>query len=440
MTEGSLKKTLGPLSLWGLGVGYVISGEYFGWNLGLPLGGTWGMLAATVVVTVMYVAFVFGYAELACAIPRAGGGFVYCTRAFGPIVGGLAGFAQVVEFVFAPPAIAMAIAAYVGARFPSVDVRITAIAAYVAFTALNAWGVKQAARFELFVTVLAAAELLLFVGVTLPKFDGAAFATDPLPNGWAGAFQSLPFAIWFYLGIEGVANAAEEAKNPQRDVAFGFGAAMASLAALALLVFFACVGVAGWRHVVYLPGTTETTDAPLPLALGRVVGDQSALYGVLLGIGLLGLVASFHGILLAAARATFELGRAQLLPRMLGDVHASSGTPRAALLFNMTLGIVAIFTGRTGDIITLSCFGALVLYALSMAAVLELRASEPDLPRPFRAPLHPVAPAVALVLSVVCLVSLGYYNRLIAGIFVALLAAGGVYTAAKKRASLTAGS
>ena len=65
-----LKRTLGPIMLWGLGVGYVISGEYFGWNLGLPLGGTWGMLAATLVITLMYVGFVLSYAELACAIPR----------------------------------------------------------------------------------------------------------------------------------------------------------------------------------------------------------------------------------------------------------------------------------------------------------------------------------------------------------------------------------
>jgi ethanolamine permease len=109
--EGALQKSLGPVMLWGLGVGYVISGEYFGWNLGLPLGGTYGMLGATLLVTVLYVAFILSYAELACAIPRAGGAFVYAEHAFGPFVGFLTGLAQVIEFVFAPPAIAMAIAA-----------------------------------------------------------------------------------------------------------------------------------------------------------------------------------------------------------------------------------------------------------------------------------------------------------------------------------------
>src|SRR5262249_48978607 len=100
-----LRRTLGPVMLWGLGVGYVISGMYFGWNLGLPLGGTGGMLAATLVITAMYVAFIFSYTELACAIPRAGGAFTFGLRAFGPTGGILLGAAQAVEFLFAPPAI-----------------------------------------------------------------------------------------------------------------------------------------------------------------------------------------------------------------------------------------------------------------------------------------------------------------------------------------------
>src|SRR2546423_514936 len=112
--------------LWGLGVGYVISGEYFGWNLGLPVGGTYGMLVATLVITIMYVGFVFAYTELACAMPKAGGGFVYAERALGPFGGFVAGIVQIIEFVFAPPAIAMAIGAYAKQRFADVDPRVVA--------------------------------------------------------------------------------------------------------------------------------------------------------------------------------------------------------------------------------------------------------------------------------------------------------------------------
>jgi ethanolamine permease len=425
-SEPALKKTLGPLSLWGLGVGYVISGEYFGWNLGLPLGGSLGMLVATGVVTLMYAGFALAYAELACALPRAGGAFVYATRAYGPRIGSLAGIAQLIEFVLAPPAIAMAIAAYVTQRYPGLDIRVVALAAYVVFTALNAWGVRQAAAFELLVTVLAVAELLLFVALVLPHFDAQAFTREALPQGWSGAFAALPFAIWFYLGIEGVANAAEEAANPQRDVAFGFGAALITLVVLALLVFFSAVGVAGWRSVVYAPGSTEPSDAPLPLALAHVVSPSSPVYTLLLGVGMLGLVASFHGILLAAARATMELGRAGYAPRILGRVHARSGTPRVALLVNMLLGSLAILSGRTADIITLSVLGALLMYVLAMASLFRLRRLEPRLARPFRVPLYPWLPALSLAIALCCLGAVAWSARELGVAFLAMLALGAV--------------
>ena len=104
-----LERTLGPVMLWGLGVGYVISGMYFGWNLGLAEGGTLGLGIATLFIIVMYVTFTFSYTELACAIPKAGGAFDYADRALGRKWGFLGGMAQIIEFVFAPPAIAAAI-------------------------------------------------------------------------------------------------------------------------------------------------------------------------------------------------------------------------------------------------------------------------------------------------------------------------------------------
>jgi ethanolamine permease len=425
-TPGQLKKTLGPVMLWGLGVGYVISGEYFGWNLGLPLGGTYGMLIATVLITVMYVTFILSYTELACAIPRAGGAFVYAERALGPFYGFVAGMVQAIEFVFAPPAIAMAIAAYVQQRF-DLDAYLIAIVAYFMFTGLNAWGVRQAAIFELVVTVLAVAELLLFIGVVAPSFQLSNLAIDPWPAGWSGVVACLPFAIWFYLAIEGVANAAEEARNPQRDVALGFGSAMLTLVLLALGVFFASVGVGGWHRVVYAPGSTVESDAPLPLALAQVVAQDSTLYTLLLGVGLLGLVASFNGIILAAARATMELGRSGYMPRYLGAVNTRTGTPIYALIVNLLLGVLAILSGRTAEIITLACFGALSLYVLSMISLFVLRRTEPALERPFRAIAYPWFPAVALLIAAGSLVAMTLANPSVAAIFAFMLVAGSAY-------------
>src|SRR5271170_1753063 len=156
-----LKLTLSPLMVWGLGVGYVISGNYFGWNLGLEKGGTLGMAIALFFIIVMYITFTFSYTELACAIPKSGGAFDYAKRALGSEMGFIAGMAQNIEFVFAPPAIAFAIGSYFTIFFPSVAVQLSAIIAYLVFFSLNVVGVKVAAIFELGVTTLAVAAVLL---------------------------------------------------------------------------------------------------------------------------------------------------------------------------------------------------------------------------------------------------------------------------------------
>lgn len=423
--DTTLERSLGPWMLWALGVGYVISGMYFGWNLGLPVGGPYGMLAALALVTVMYVTFVLSYTELACAMPRAGGAFVYASVALGPRWGFLAGMGQSIEFVFAPPAIAAAIGAYFSIFFPALDATVIATAFYLIFTLVNIWGVKLSAVFELVITVLAVLELLLFAGLTLPHFSPAAFATDPLPAGWAyGTFAAIPYAIWFYLAIEGIANVAEEAKNPQRDMVRGFGSAMATLVVLAIITFFGAVGVAGWRAVVFKDGSTATSDSPLPLALAKIVGEHHTLYHLLIGIGVCGLLASFHGILLIAGRSTMEFGRAGYAPAFLGRTLPTRKTPAAALVANMAIGLVALWSGKTGEIITMSVLGAVTMYALSSLSLLVLRRKRPDLARPYKTPGFPVVPAIALVLSVVSLVSLCAVTPIIALVFAALLVGG----------------
>lgn len=417
----ALERKLGPWSLWGLGVGYVISGMYFGWNLGLDKGGTLGLALATLAIIAMYLAFTFCYTEMACAIPKAGGAFTYATRAFGKDIGFLAGMAQVVEFLFAPPSIAFAIGAYFQLFFPGVPIMAFAIGAYALFTLLNISGVKMAARFELVVTIFAVFELLVFFGATMPSFKMANLAVNPLPHGIGGAFAAIPFAIWFFLAIEGVANVAEETVNPQRNVLIGFGSALLTLVALAVMTFVSSVGVGGWENIVYsAPGVTS--DSPLPLALKGIMGDNHFLYHMLIFIGLFGLVASFHGIILAAGRAVLEMGRARFVPPALGSVHPRYKTPAVALVFNLAVGLVALFTGRTADIITIAVFGALTLYIVSLAAFIKLRRREPSLVRPFKVGFFPALPLLGMSIAVVALVAVTWYNPLLAGIYVAILA------------------
>ncbi len=420
--EPSLKRTLGPLMLWGLGVGYVISGMYFGWNLGLEKGGTLGLAVATGFITVMYIAFTFSYTELACAIPKAGGAFDYAVRALGKNWGFLGGMAQNIEFVFAPPAIAFAIGAYLHLLIPGVSVLVIAIVAYLIFTGLNIYGIQAAASFELVITVLAVLGLLIFAGSTLPVFEWQNLQKNALPNGWTGAFAALPFAIWFFLGIEGVANVAEETIHPQRNVLIGFGSALLTLVVLCFLTFAASVGVAGWEAVVFPKAGAPPSDSPLPLAAAKALGQTHIFYKIGTFIGVFGLVASFHGIILAAGRATFEFGRVGFAPKGLGKVHRRFQTPANALLVNMAVGIVALLTGKTTEIITIACFGALTLYIVSMAALIKLRKSEPGLERPFKVPMYPVFPVTALVIAAISFVAITIHNPMLALIYFAILA------------------
>ncbi|UKJ07324.1 ethanolamine permease [Solitalea lacus] len=422
-TKNGLQKTLSPFMLWGLGVGYVISGMYFGWNLGLEKGGTLGMALATIVIMVMYLTFTFSYTELTCAIPKAGGAFDYANKALGTNVGFIAGIAQIVEFTFAPPAIAFAIGAYFNAIYPQIPILANAFVIYLVFTALNIYGIKAAASFETIITILAVGELLLFTGITAPRFQTDNLLHNAFPNGASGAFAAIPFAIWFFLGIEGVANVAEETQNPQRDIVKGFGWAIFTLVVLCVLVFVSSIGVAGWETIVFKNGSSsETSDSPLPLALAKITGNNHPMFHLLIAIGLFGLIASFHGLILAAGRSTYEMGRVRNLPPFLGAISERFHTPANALLGNMIIGMLALLSGKTGEIIIISVFGALTLYIISMISLIVLRKKQPELNRPFKVPFYPFFPLMALIIALVSLVAMFIFNLKLGTVYFSILA------------------
>ncbi|WP_069863402.1 ethanolamine permease [Pseudomonas citronellolis] len=432
MSASQLKPTLGTLHLWGLAVGLVISGEYFGWSYGWGTAGTLGFLVTTLMVALMYTCFIFSYTELTTAIPHAGGPFAYSLRAFGKTGATIAGIATLIEFVFAPPAIAMAIGAYLNVQFPALDPKWAATGAYAIFMTLNILGVSIAATFELVVTVLAVAELLVFMGVVAPGFSFSNFVL----NGWAGSstfssaaiggiFAAIPFAIWFFLAIEGAAMAAEEAKDPKRTIPRAYIAGILTLVTLAIGVMIFAGGVGDWRQL-------SNINDPLPQAMKAVVGNNSTWMHMLVWIGLFGLVASFHGIILGYSRQFFALARAGFLPPGLAKLSRFQ-TPHRAILAGGVVGIAAIFSDNlislqgmtlTAAMITMSVFGAIVMYIMSMLSLFKLRRSEPHLERTFRAPGYPIVPGIALALALVCLAAMLWYNQVIALVFLALMLAG----------------
>jgi ethanolamine permease len=260
--------------------------------------------------------------------------------------------------------------------------------------------------FSLVVTLLAVGELLLYVGIVAPHFSYDTFVSDPMPFGWQGVFAALPFAIWFYLAIEGVAMVAEEVEDPKRTISRGYIYGILTLVILAMAVMIFTGGIAHWKVL-------STIDYPLPAALGIVLGRNSSWTQLFASLGLFGLIASFHGTIIGYSRQIFALARSGYLPSFLGRVNARFQTPHWALLTGGLIGCIALSLGTTDQVIIIAALGAVVMYIISMAALFVLRKKEPDLERPFRVPLFPYFPAIALILSVVCLIAIVWYNPLL---------------------------
>ena len=405
-----LKKALGATQLWGIGVGLVISGEYFGWNYGWAQAGTIGLLIAAILITILYITFIFSFTELTTAIPSAGGPFSYALQAFGAVGAIIAGYATLIEFLFATPAIAMALGSYVHFLQPAFSPQAVAVAAYLIFTAINLLGIKEAAWFSLVMTVLAIIELLVFFGITAPHFKLQTFLYNPMPFGIKGIFAALPFAIWLYVCLEGIAMVAEEVKGGKSTIAKGYISALLTLAILAFGVMFCVGGIAHWDQL-------SSIDYPLPESIGIVLGRDNQLTKLFTGIGLFGLVASFHGIIITYSRQLFALARAGYLPKSFSIVGKKRGVPYIALIAGSAFGLAAIFLLNTSDLVVLSTIGAVVLYGISMVSLFKLRQSQPNMERLYKAPFYPLFPAIALLIALVALAAMVYLYQKLSGLF-----------------------
>jgi len=398
-----LKRVLKPVHLWAIAVGLVISGEYFGWNLGWGVSGTIGFLIATLVITVMYVTFIFSYTELTTSIPHAGGAFAYAYRAFGPLGGLVAGYATLIDFLIATPAIAAALGSYLHFLNPDIPVFASAVSFNLVFILVNISGIKESATFSVFITILAVAELLLFMSIVAPHFKMNNYLSHPMPFGWGGVFAALPFAAWFYLAIEGVAMVAEEVKDPKRNIPKGYILGIATLVFLALGVMVLTGGITDWRKL-------SAIDNPLPEAIGIVLGKTNNLTKIFAGIGLFGLIASLHGTIIASSRQLFAMARSGYLPRILASISHRFKTPHWAIIAGGVISFIILYQFKTDQIIVLSVMGAITMYIMSMLSLFILRKKEPDLERPFVSPFYPVFPAIALLISSITLFAIIYFN------------------------------
>lgn len=429
----------GWLLLAGLGVGYVVSGDYSGWNFGLEQGGFGGLAIAAVVIAGMYLALVLGMAELSSALPAAGGGYTFARRALGAWGGFATGTAILIEYSIAPAAIATFIGAYVESLglFGITNGWWVYLAAYALFIGIHLSGVGEALKVMFVITAIALVGLVVFAVAAVGQFDVANLTditpTDALgasaflPHGYLGIWAAIPFAIWFFLAVEGVPLAAEETAAPERNVPRGIIAAIAVLLVTCAVVLVLTTGAGGAAQM-------SDSGNPLVEALGDGTAAKLVNY-----IGLAGLIASFFSIIYAYSRQLFALSRAGYLPTVL-SVTNSRKAPTLALIIPGVIGFVLSLTGQGALLLNMAVFGAAVSYVLMMVSHIVLRVREPNMPRPYRTPGGALTTGFALVIAVLAVIATFLVDPVAAGWCLVVFAGFMVYFAVYSRRHLVANS
>ncbi|BBZ17308.1 amino acid permease [Mycolicibacterium gadium] len=407
-----LKRTAGFWGLWGIGVAAVISGDFSGWNFGIGEAGWGGLAIASVVIIVMYFGMLFSIGEMSAAMPHTGGAYSFARAAMGPWGGFVTGFAETIEYVFTTAVIVYFSASYAdavtselfGLSMPS---WVWWIILYAVFVGLNAVGAEVSFKFAITVAVISIGILMLFA--VMAVVNGAVdfsrlfdIAADPnaagsstfLPFGVLGILYALPFAIWFFLGIEELPLAAEESHNPSKDIPRAGIWGLITLIATGSIVFFLNPAVTGAEAL----GASDE-----PLLDGFRAFLPAGWAAALSGFALIGLLASLQGIMYAYARNMYSLSRAGYYPKPL-SLTGSRQTPYVALITGAVIGFVALlivnFNEGAGDVVLyIAVWGAVLAYGLQMISFVLLRRKFPNARRPWVSPTGNAGAIVALFIA-----------------------------------------
>src|SRR6187402_529863 len=412
----TLKRSAGIWGLWGLAVAAVISGDFSGWNFGIDFAGFGGMLIAFVILVAMYYGMIFSIGEMAAAMPHTGGAYSFARSAMGPWGGLVTGAAETIEYVATTAVIVYFSASYADAITSellnfSMPTWVWWIILYVVFIALNSAGASISFKFAIVVSIISIGIILVFSAMAI--FSGAFqwanlwdMVPDPgqtefLPHGVLPILFALPFAMWFFLGIEELPLAAEESMNPTKDIPRAGLWARGTLIVTGLLVLFLNTGVLGAE-------ATGLSLEPLLDGFRAIVGDQAA--AVLSLFALIGLLASLQGIMFAYGRNMYSLSRAGYYPKFF-SLTGKRQTPWVALVVGAVLGFIALIVldllanvegvGAVAGaiILNIAVWGAVLAYGLQMVSFIILRRKFPNAERPYKSPWGLPGAWVALIIA-----------------------------------------
>lgn len=413
----SLLRVLGPGHVWALGVGIVLVGEYMGWNFAVGKGGAVAALIACWMAGVLYTCVAMIDSEVTSTVAAAGGQYAQAKHIIGPLMAFNVGLFLVFAYTMLEAANAITLGYLmqtVGsmAGFENVHDKPFIVLTIMFLAWLNYRGVYATLTFNLVITAIAfIAIVILFFAVSpwsTTTLKHSELLTD-LPYGWLGVIAALHFGLWFYLGIEGTTQAAEEVRSPARALPLGTMTGMITLLLAATMTWYVCAGLMPWEYL---------GQAITPLFDAARLTDSKFLM-VLLFIGtIFSTLASANGCINDASRAWFSMGRDRYLPQVFGAVHPKYRTPYRSIVFLVPVALVFAYFAPLDQVVTFSILSGLLGYTFMPINVVMFRNKWP-LGSIKRGYVHPFHPLPALVLLILCAatyfaVFLGYGTQLVA--------------------------
>ncbi len=434
--EHSLKRVLGPVNLLTLGIGAIIGAGIFVIT---------GQVAAQFAGPAIIISFVLAgiacgfaglcYAEFASLIPIAGSAYTYSYATLGELVAWIIGWDLILEYAFGAATVAVGWSGHLRAFLHDVGWQLPAMPAshftlfgkavhfnydYVGFlvilaiTLILVIGIQESARFTTAVVILKVAVVCMFIALATAFLAMHAWTPNfwhPFipPNtgvrgefGWSGILRGAGVVFFAYIGFDAVSTAAQESKNPKKDMPFGILGSLVICTVLYILVSGLLTRIVPYSQLM----------VPDPVVVGvRATGQQWATFLVELG-ALAGLASVMLVMLLGQSRVFYSMSRDGLLWPWASKIHPRFRTPY------LTSIVVGIFVAILATVVPLGVLdemtsvGTLLAFILVSAGVWVMRKTHPDLNRPFKTPLVPLVPILSILLSGLLIVSLSYWTQL----------------------------
>jgi basic amino acid/polyamine antiporter, APA family len=438
-----LRRVLGPMNLISLGIGaiigtgiFVLTGQAAAANAGPAI------VLSMVIAGVVSALAALCYAEFAASVPIAGSAYTYAYATLGEFVAWVIGWDLILEYALGAATVAVgwsgnvvSLLADVGIHLPAAIsgapgtmvllpdggtatavFNLPAVLIAIAVTALLIRGVQESATVNAVVVAIKVAIILLVIVAGAAFIRSEHYVPFIPPNtgtfgefGWSGVLRGAAVIFFAYIGFDAVSTAAQEARNPQRDMPRGILGSLAICTVLYVLASGVMVGLVPYRELSGPAPMAVAVDAARTAAAGTTWAGLMRAMATLVKIGIIaGLTSTMVVQMLAQPRIFMSMAQDGLLPAWAGRIHPRFRTPHLTTL--VTGAIVAAAAGFTpisvlGNLVSIGTLFAVVIVSMG---ILVLRRTQPTLPRPFRTPLVPFVPIASAVVSLGLMLSLPY--------------------------------